>query len=260
MIEQKEQTVYSWSRLNSYYQAIKKEGCFYSFYKTYKENDRGESNYFAEFGKCFHELFEQLHKNEILPWDIAEEVEDRIAHFKFKAPFPKMGNAYQQSLRAFFSEDHYDLLFNNYTFLEIEEEQIFFIQDKIIKGYPDIVAQHTQYGFVIGDYKTSKKYEGEQLEHNIMQLYLYSIPICEKYQRYPDHFIYIFPREKQKKEFVYPFSKEKLEKTKEWTLQTIAQIENHQEWTPRCQLLNSDQDFFANHLCNHRNNCWYKYQ
>lgn len=251
-------TVYSFSRINSFSLAEKGEGCYYNWYKTYIEGDRGRNNYFGEYGTLFHETIEKLLKNQIFGWDISNELNKGILNFEFKAPFPQMGKAYKEAIYRFFDDGSFDSIFDEYKVLESEDEKIFDVGEYKIKGFPDLVANHSKYGLVITDYKTAKKYEGEKLSHNLMQLYLYSIPIKEKYGEYPNNLIYIFPREKGQKQFVYPFNIEKLHETKQWVIETIKKIENHTDWQPRCKDVDGSKDFFACQLCNHRFNCDYK--
>lgn len=256
--EVKNETVWSWSRLNSYDMAEKCEGCYYNFFLQYYKGDRGEGNFFSSYGTLVHETIEKLHNNELFAWDLEKELMNGWKKLGHKPPFPRMGKSYEEALFEFFKEGCYNYIFDQYQILEAEEEKLFEVDGIKIKGYPDLVAQHNTYNLVIGDYKTSKKYEGEKLHHNIMQLYLYSIPIKEKYGKYPDYLVYIFPREKGKKEFAYPFKLEDLERTKAWVKRTVEKIENTYEWKPRCNEVDGKKDFFANNLCNNRFACSYK--
>jgi CRISPR/Cas system-associated exonuclease Cas4 (RecB family) len=249
---------YSWSRLNSYYQAEIGEGCFYGFDLQYNQGDRGESNFFAEYGTLVHETIEKIHNQELLVWDVEDELKRGLNSFTFQAPFEHMKRSYETSLFKFFEE--FDDVFKNYKILEAEEKKLFQVDDIWLVGYPDMIAEHTEHGLVIGDYKSAKVYTGDKLNHNIMQLYLYSIPVFEKYGRYPDHLIYIYPREKVQREYVYKFDLDKLEQTKEFVRQTVKKIENHQgEYKPRCKEVDGSTDFYACFLCNHRRNCPHRF-
>lgn len=250
--------VYSFSRINGFSLAEKKEGCYYNWYKTYIEGDRGINNYFGEYGTLFHETIESLLKGDLIEWDITKELKRGMKNFEFKPPFPRMGQSYEEAIHRFFDNGSYNEIFSQYEVLESEDKKLFDVNGIKVTGFPDLVANHSKYGLVIADYKTAKKYEGEKLEHNLMQLYLYAIPIKEKYGKYPDHLVYIFPREKGQKEFAFPFELEKLEQTKQWVIDTIRKIESHTDWKPRCKDVDGTQDFFACQLCNHRNNCEYK--
>ncbi|OBG93884.1 hypothetical protein A9X05_09120 [Mycobacterium sp. E3298] len=252
------ETIYSFSRLNSYHLAEKGEGCFWNFYKTYLEGDRGINNYFGEYGTMFHEIIEDLLKGNLYEWDIKDEINRRLRSFNFKPPFYKMGKSYETAIHRFFDDGSYNEIFDNYKVLEAEEEKLFDVDGVKVKGFPDLVAEHKKYDLVIGDYKTAARYTGDKLEHNIMQLYMYSIPIFEKYGRYPDHLIYIFPRESGQKEFAYKFDHNKLEQTKRWVVDTTKKIESNVVWNPRCKAVDGQKDFFACNLCNHRESCEFR--
>lgn len=259
MSEDKE-TIYSWSRINSYYQALKGEGCLYGYYKQYIEKDRenAEDNYFSEYGTLLHNLSEKIHNGELLIWDIGEEIDNGLNEFKYRPPFPNMEKSYEAAIHKFF-EDFYEI-FDGFKVRSTEEEVVFLVGNKKFKGFIDLDAEHEFHGNVIVDYKTSKVYEGENLEHKIRQLYLYSIAYYNKYGKYPDVLIYIFTREKYDRVKIYEFNLEKLEDTKKWALDMVHKIETHDgEWTPRCCSVDGSKDFYASQLCSYRNNCPFRY-
>lgn len=262
--EIKEKKVYSFSRINSFYLAETGEGCYHNFYKTYIEGDRGIGNYFSDYGSLFHGLIENLLKGELIEWDITKELKSGLKNISFKPPFPRMKVSYEEAIHRFFDDGSYDQIFSQYEFLESEEEKIFDVGDVRIKGFPDLVCNHKQHGLSIVDFKTAKRYEGDKLLHNLKQLYLYAIPIKEKYGEYPKKLIYVYPREKGQKEFAYTFELEKLEETKQWVIDTVKKIESHTDWIPRCKLVDGSDDFFANNLCGGRLSCehkdWFKKQ
>ncbi len=249
---------YSWSRLNSFYSGLVDEGCLHGFDIQYNQGDRGETNFFAEYGTLVHETIEKLHNNEILAWDLDSELKKGLHSFTFKAPFEPMRKSYENALFKFF--DEFDDLFQKYKILEAEEKKLFKVGEHSLVGYPDLIGEHSEFGMIIGDYKSAKVYTGEKLDHNIMQLYLYCIPMYEKYGRYPDHLVYIYPREKSNREYAYKFDIDKLERTKQWVLDTIQKIENFTgEYIPRCKLVDGAKDFYASYLCSHRRTCPHRY-
>lgn len=262
------ETVWSWSRLNSLRGGIDTgEGCAYGWYLTYKEGDRGKSNFFAEYGSLVHNLIEKYHKGEMFDWDIPEELERGLNSFEFQVPFPKMKNSYYNSINDFFcieANPFEDITFSDrfkdYDVLENELEVIFDLEGNKIKGYIDMVADHKDYGFAVVDFKSSKPYKGDKLQNNIMQLYLYCIGVKEKYGKYPDHLIYYYFRESGQKEYAYKFDINELERTKKFVLETIEMsknLHNEEDFPPRC-LSVGEYDFYACHLCNHRLTCKYK--
>jgi hypothetical protein len=234
------------------------EGCYHTFNLAYNVGDRGENNYFAEYGLLVHETTEKIHKGELLPWDVESELRTGLANFTYRVPFEKMRNAYESSLFKYF--DDFDEQFKDYQIQQAEEEKLFEVDGIKLKGFPDLYAQHKTKGMIIGDYKTSRIYDKKKMQHNIMQLYLYSIPFHKEYGYWPDHLVYIFPREKEDRERFFKFDMKDLERTKKWVVDTVRKIESHGEkWEPRCCAVDGSRDFFATQLCNHRNNCEFRY-
>jgi hypothetical protein len=254
-LSEEKKVIYSWSKLNSFYQAQIGEGCYLSWKNQYIDGERGEGNYFTEYGLLLHETIEKLHKNQIFPWDIENELNNGICNFQYSAPFKKMEESYKKALFDFFDPDTFEEIFKDYEILESEEEVLFQIGDITMKGFPDLIAKHKKYGLVIADYKSSKVYSSSKLIHNIRQLYIYSIPVYEKYGQYPSKLIYIFPREKEKREYIYDFDPKKLEETKQWVIDTVAAIEKWDKWEPRCKTVDTISDFYSNALCGFRNTC-----
>lgn len=260
---------WSWSRLNSLRQGIDNtgDGCAYNWYLTYREGNRGIGNFFAEYGTLAHILIERFHKGEIFEWDIPDELEKGLNNFEFQVPFPRMKNSYYNSIKDFFciESNHFDSIafgdrFKDYEVLENELEINFKLNGNRIKGYVDLLANHKDLGFIVGDFKSSKPYKGDKLKNNIMQLYLYSIGIKEIYGKYPDHLLYYYFREHDKKEYSYKFDLKDLERTKEFVLETIEMSKDYQkeeDFKPRCIEVDKN-DFFACNLCNHRQHCKYK--
>ncbi|WP_375518184.1 PD-(D/E)XK nuclease family protein [Paenibacillus medicaginis] len=253
-----DEIIYSWSRLNTYHMATEGEGCFHLFNEQYNHDNRGENNYFAEYGLLVHETIEKLHNNELLAWDLEDELRNGLKNFTYSVPFAKMRASYENSLFKFF--DEFDEVFKDYDVKQAEELKLFEIDGIKLKGFPDLYAQHKEYGMIIGDYKTSRVYNAKKMKHNIQQLYLYSIPFYNEYGYWPDALVYIFPREKDNRERVIKFDMKELERTKQWVKDTVAKIESHgSEWNPLCSVVDGKKEFFPCQLCNLRNTCEYRY-
>lgn len=260
VVEEKTNTKYSWSRINSFHLGLTGEGCLWNYHTQYIEGDRGEGNFFSSYGTLMHDMIEKLHKNEIFEWDIENELKKGYKNLDYKAPFPRMGDSYKKAIFDFFIHSDFSEQFKDYEILEAEEECFMQIDDIHIRGFADMIGRHKKYGLVVADYKSSKVYEGDKLDHNIMQLYLYAIAVKEKYGSYPDNLIYWFPREHEgKREHVYRFDLDKLKATKQFIRETVYKIENFKgEWSPRCNSENAKTDFFANQLCDGRAKCEFK--
>ncbi|MFE4571424.1 PD-(D/E)XK nuclease family protein [Paenibacillus chitinolyticus] len=250
--------IWSWSRLNTYHSALEGDGCFHLFNQQYNIGNRGENNYFAEYGTLVHEMTERLHNGSLIAWDIEDELKRGLKNFHYKVPFQKMRASYENSLFKFF--DEFEDVFKDYTITQAEELKNFEVDKIKLKGFPDMFAHHREYGKVIGDYKTSRVYDTKKMKHNIMQLYLYSIPYYNEFGVYPDNLVYIFPREKENRERVFKFEIEELERTKQWVRDTVCKVLNHKDtWMPRCKTVDGKKDFFASQLCNLRNQCAFRY-
>lgn len=242
------EVVYSWSKLNSFYMAKKGEGCYYDYWLTYFKHERSGANYFTEYGTLFHETMEGLLKGEIDRKDLEQLLTTKLKQFKTRAPFPNMKKSYEKSLFNFFDQKYVELI-SNIEPLEMEQLKEFAVGGVKLKGYPDLIANHKKHGFVVADYKTSRVYEGEKLRHNVLQLVLYGIKIAEEYNRKPDGYLYIFPREKENIELFIPYSDELIKEAEDFVVDTVKEIESHTEWTPRCCNVDSKKDFYANNLC-----------
>lgn len=220
------------------------------------EGDRGENNYFAEYGLLIHELSEKLFKEELFEWDIKGELEKGLKSFKYKPPFHNMGVSYVKKIKEFFLDGDFSDQFAKYKVLEVEKQHSFEVNGNKFTGFVDLLCEHDDYGLTIADIKSAKVYEDEKLENNIQQMYLYSIAIKEKYGRYPDTLLFVYPREPTgKREYAYKFDLDKLETTKKFVTDIIEKIVIHSDWKARCLEVDGKVDFFACNLCNHRNNC-----
>lgn len=258
---------WSWSKLNSFNAGLTGEGCLYGWYLTYREGNRGEGNFFGEYGSLAHDIIERYNKNEIFDWDVESELEKGLLELNYKAPFARMEKSYMDAIRLFFNGDGLcdeglSERFTKYKFLDSELEVIFDIDDIKIKGYVDAIVEHEEHGFCIMDYKSSKPYTGDKLKNNIMQLYLYSIGVKNKYGKYPDNLIYYYFKENTKREYVYKFDLKELERTIQFVKDIVVKVNtyvNKEQFDIRC--LREDikkGDFYSCQLCNHRNNCEYK--
>jgi hypothetical protein len=186
---------WSWSKVNSFYLGQVGDGCLYSWQQAYQNGNRGEGNWFAEVGLLAHDLIERYNKGELSDWDLPDEFEKGFNKIPYKV-FPKMAQSYFKTLAEFFG-NNFDW-FNDYKMLESEDKKEFMVGEYLFTGFPDLVARHKELGLVIMDIKTAKTYTGDKLKHNLMQLYLYSIPIYEKYGEWPQHLVFFYPREATK--------------------------------------------------------------
>lgn len=247
--------IYSWSRLNAFNRALNGEGCLYEWYKTYIEEDRGETNFFSEYGNIAHKLLKDFNDGILTQKEVIENLEIELSSMKY-GTFPNIYFSYEKKIKDFFSNLEFNL--KDHTFLENEKEVSFKLSNEEFQGHIDAIAEHKKYGFSIVDYKSSKPFNEKELKNNLMQLYLYSIPVIKEYKRNPDSLIFYHFKEEDKKEYVFPFDEIELDKTIIFVENTIEKIKNYDgNFSPRCLNCNQVKDFYANNLCSHRYNCIY---
>ena len=233
---------WSYSRLNSFLQ------CPYQFYITYILKNRGFGNFFSEYGSFGHNLLERYSKGELSIFDLATEYENNYySNINFKAPPNKWVDLnesyYNQGLEYFENFEG----FGDYKIVAVEEEYKFEIEGYKFKGYSDLLLKDNNDGLHVVDHKSSdsKSKSSEKAQGYFNQMYFYSIPILEKYKKYPVA-LHINGFRKQQW-FTEEFDKNKVDEVKKWAINTIHQIENTKDFKPKSDF------FFCNFLCGHRN-------
>lgn len=240
---------WSYSRITCF------EDCKYKWFLKYIKEEPAVKKYFSEYGKFMHKIIEmyltnQLKKNELSEYYILN-FKDNVTP---KPPNNKIYlNYFNQGL------DYLDNIdFPHKNILGVEEEVKFKIKDKEFIGYIDIVSKDNEISITdnksrdLKERTTRKKptKSDAELDDYLRQLYIYSIPVYEKYKEYPKYLEFncfrtnTFIREE--------FNPEVLEKTKLWAVGEIKKIANNEEWKP-CL------DYWkCNHLCDMSENCEYK--
>lgn len=156
---------------------------------------------------------------------------------------------YQQGLRYLNNFEGYDDL----KILGVEENFEIPIDDWIFNGIIDLVYEDKKGRLVIQDYKSKSSFKSkkEQAEY-ARQLYLYSLHIKDKYGKFPDVLKFMMFRKETPIEI--KFNEKELGEALNWARNTVNDIRNCREFTPSCE------EFFSEHLCNHRNHCENKVQ
>lgn len=241
---------WSYSRLKSYHI------CPYGWKLQYIEENEGENNFFAEYGLFIHHLLEKYFKGEIEIFDLSGKYElEYFEHMHFSAPYNKyadIGANYFDSGKEYF--DNFDGL-PQYKILEVEEKHKFKINDYEFVGYLDLVVENEDGEIEIVDNKSAglkprskgKKVTKTDLKLNdfLRQLYIYSIPIYEKYGKYPKYLNFnCFRKDMWIQE---EFKIEDFEEAKTWAINTIESLTKEREFKPK-----SDW-FYCHNLCNFRN-------
>lgn len=237
--------MWSFSKINSYL------NCPYGFYLNYIiKNKNRVNNAFAEYGTIIHNIEERYVKGELFNWDLNDEFIKLFSKMKHRFPY----NKYVNLKEAYFNQGKE--YFNNYEgigsnqLLEVENRHLFNVGEYRCQGYIDRVVKNNQGEIIIEDIKTSKPYKGKDLRDKIKQLYLYSTPIYNRYNKYPDKLRFIFTREQD--EYVEDFSMDEFEKTEQWVINVIGLIAKEEKWKA-----NNSSEFFCKELCGQRLNCDY---
>lgn len=242
-----EDMIWSFSRLNSFYQ------CPWQFKLQYIDCNKGEGNFFAEFGTKIHGILEDYAKGKLEIYELADTYEktytDTVIH---KAP----PNKYVDLNQKYYDSGYEYLMnfegFGNYEIVAAEKEINFKINNINVKGYIDLLLKDKEGNFIIADHKSSavKSKTSEKAKEYIKQMTLYAIGIYEEYGVYPKELhINAF---RENKYYVVPFNINEVENVKQWVLDTVNLIMKEEKWLPK------SDNYFCNWLCNFRGSCEYR--
>lgn len=217
---------------------------------TYIDHLKGIGNCFSSYGTHVHSIMERYAKGEIELWDLVKtyelEFDEAIPEDFPNSKFcPDMRELYFRQGRSFLSNfEGYD----GRKILGVEEQFDMDIDDWEFTGVIDLVFEDEKGRLIVQDYKSKSSFKSkkEQAEY-ARQLYLYSLYIKQKYGRYPD--ILRFSMFRKENEIDIPFSESSLDEALCWARDVVSKIRDCWEFEPNCE------DFFANHLCNHREYC-----
>ena len=242
---------WSYSRINTYLQ------CPYQFYLRYIECLDAAPMFFAEYGSLVHELLAGYYSGSIT-------AHDALCEYLIQFTKKTAGICPSQSVKAGFFQDGITCMKAlspiEGSILDIEQRVEFSISGKPFIGFVDMVYEDNESGLCIMDHKSralkprSKRKKPTKtdikLEFYLRQLYLYSIPIKEKYGRYPDFLEFNCYRTGNR--IKEQFHIEGLEDAKSWAISTIDQIGREVQWKPNLE------QWKCSYLCGQSHNCVYK--
>lgn len=251
--------LWSFSRLNSFY------NCPHEWYEKYIMCQYGENGFFGEFGSCCHTILEKYANGEISIFEISQAYENQ---FKETVVHDAPPNKYVDIKQSYFDKgldyfDNIDLDLDKYEILGVEKEVRFKIAGKDFIGFIDLLLREKETGkIIILDHKSASikflkngkvsKTDQNHVREFIRQLCLYAIPTIEEYGKVDELWWNLF---KERKWLKIPWTKEDQDETVKWATDTIALIENEEEYS-------CNQDYYyCWNLCSQRNNaCPYKPQ
>lgn len=224
--------------------------CKYAYYLSYCKHLKGTSNCFSSYGLLIHSLMERYEKGEIDLWNLADTYE-----WEFDSAVPEKFPSLQfcKDLRKLYYDQGLTYLQNfggyaNIKILEVESQFDYDIDDWVFNGVIDLVFEDENGKLVIQDYKSKSSFKNKKEQASYArQLYLYALHVNEKYGRFPDYLRFAMFR---KNNFVdIPFDEKQFKEAINWAKDTVAQIRECFDFEPSCD------EFFSQHLCNHREYC-----
>jgi len=239
---------YSFSKLAGYLQ------CPRSFYLNYVvQNSEGVGNFFGEIGSWCHILLEQWAKDEIPPFLLAEEFEAGYdEHVRMAPPpFPKnLGQSSHDQCLSYF--ENFDGFGDEWEVISVEDKFILTYEGYNISGIADLVLRHKETGAIrIIDHKTkSAASMAKEINLYRKQLYLYCHWCKERFGQWPQDVC--FNMIKTQEMIIEPFSEEEYNKSMQWYLDVIHQIEASdalEDWP--CKI----NKYFCSNLCDMCSEC-----
>lgn len=221
---------WSYSRITTY------ENCPYSFFLIYILNVEKKRKFFDSYGSFVHSIIQKYLTGELSKSSLANYY---ISHFKEnivgEAPSRKVRSTYfQQGLSYFLN-----IRSPNGRIRGVEEEVSFNIEEKKFIGYIDAVIESDDSINIIDNKsrilkpRSNRKMptkSDKELDKYLRQLYLYSIPVKERFGKLPSNLIFNCFRDQSY--IAELFNVDSFESVKSWALKTIESITNESKWDP----------------------------
>lgn len=245
---------WSFSRLHAY------EHCPYSFYLRYIEERSGESNYYAENGKCMHETFEALFNRKIEIESCPQFYSDRYDMICEMTKKSTMDSTFEKCIDYLCEVE--DLDETKYEILGVEIKLDFKVGKYKFVGYADLVVRNRDSGEVIlVDHKQAGhffKKDGTPLknqEDNFFaykhQAYLYCKGLKDCFGINVDKIVWHHFKDSGQITKI-PFNVEEFDETMQWAVNTIEKIKQDKSFESNKTYI------MCNCLCDFRNDCEYK--
>lgn len=244
-----EDMTFSYSRINSFKQ------CKYGFFLKYIKHCDSKNNFFAMYGTFMHTIIEKFLAKDLLKEELVSYyIENFTKVVTAKPPSSKIYKNYFNSGLVYLS----NMSFPYTNILGIEEKVDFSVGDYDFVGYVDVIAKDNEEIHIIDHKSKTLKSRSKrktptktdvELDEYLRQLYLYSIPIYNKYKEYPTKLN--FNTFRNNSWIAEDFNLEKLEDTKKWVTNSIEEIILEEKWNPNVDY------WLCKHLCDVSSECEY---
>ena len=243
-----EKMQWSYSRVNSF------DNCHYAWYLKYIKGIPGERLFFSDYGTFMHELLAAYHSCRKTKDELVTEYLTGFRDHVPQAPSQNIFNSYFQSGLSFLK----NLKPFPFNTLSVEKRLEFEISGLRSVGILDYVGEEKSELYIV-DHKSRNlrnrsarnrptKYD-EELDEYLRQLYIYSVPVFERFGRYPDYLCFnCFRKNLFIKE---PFYTQKFEETVQWYADKVAEITQETEFGPNIDW------FYCSNLCDVHSHCEY---
>ena len=248
-----DQAYWSFSRLNAF------EQCPKMYELAYVKRLDGVSNFFADFGQFVHKIYEmyarkELKRNQLLAYYKEHWDESVVTPAPSSAWVDFAASWYDKGRAAMKSPP----LLREYEILGVEEMVHFKVAGEDAVGFIDLLLRRKKDGaIVILDHKSGKavkilrngnvsKTDATRFAGYRHQLYLYSIPVIEKYGRV-DSLSWNFFNDGTT--YTIPWTQEACDETVAWAENIQKAIAECKSWE-RC-----GGGFFCDYICAQRRNC-----
>ncbi len=234
---------WSFSRINAY------KTCPRMFRLTYIDCIRTTDNAFAEWGTLGHSLFERYFKGEKQFYELSalyeKEYPTAVTHLFPPNAYVDLNQKYHDVGKEYF--DNFEGLYEDAERLGIEEEIHIKIGEYRFVGYIDLILRDER-GIFIVDHKSKSKFKNKkEKEEYLIQLYLYSLYIFEKYGEWPYRLVFNMFRANEIIDV--DFDMASLEAAKKWVTDTISEIYEDIEFNTKAD------SFFCDFLCSVKECC-----
>ena len=230
--------------------------CNYGWYLTYMEAKEREENFFSQYGKFFHKIFELYWKNELEQFELADYYAKHYSENVFLSPPPYpvgMGDKYYSDGLEFFQDIDLNRECYEVLCLESEIKSVHRKINLVIK--PDLIIKDKETGKVIlMDYKTAKPMKGKKLDANKIaeyekQMFLYAYFFEKEFGIKVDEIVLLFPRLPEHTFYKVEITEEKLKAAVRWFSTTVGKIK-------KTNTFNANPDkYFCSHICSVRSHC-----